>query len=80
MTPLDFSSCPVLPSQRGDSGKKIIPKNYNVEGTADNPSISLQFGLIKKTSITENSCPPVINKVFIAITFPLISIGATSDK
>jgi hypothetical protein len=80
MTPLDFSSSPFFPSQRGDSGKNNIPKNCNVDGTADRPNISLQLGLIKNKSITENSYPPVINKVFIVITLPLISIGATSDK
>jgi hypothetical protein len=69
-----------LPSHLGDSGKKNIPISYRVEGTPDNPNMVLQCGLKMKTKITEKSCPPVINAVLIAISFPLISMGATSLK
>lgn len=55
ITPLDLSSSPTFPSHLGDSGRKIIPINYNTDGTADNPSISRQFGRIKNTNMTEKS-------------------------
>ena len=77
---LDLSSSPCLPSHLGDSGRKSMPKNCSEEGTADRPSISRQFGLIKNTRMTEKSWPTVIIAVLIAINLPLISIGATSDK
>jgi len=47
-----------------------MPINCKVEGTADRPSINLQFGLIRNTRITEKSCPIVIMAVLIAMSFP----------
>jgi hypothetical protein len=44
------------------------------------PSIQRQLGIKKKTRMTDVSCPIVIMARLNVISFPLISVGAISDR
>lgn len=78
--PLDRSVSPVFPNQRGDSGRKSIPINCKVDGTPARPNIKRQLGASKNASETEKSYAKQIIALLNAMTLPLISIGAISDR
>lgn len=59
---------------------KMMPINYRIAGMAAIPSIQRQLGISNNTRMTETSCPIVIMATLNVISFPLISVGAISDK